>query len=294
MSNHKYKDPVKQELYNKWRGIKARCYKEEAAGYKSYGARGIRVCDEWKRSFLAFYEWALHSGFSPGLTIDRIDPDGNYEPSNCQWLDFYENCDRKRKVDRSSKTKKLNKDSVLFIHNHPELSSSLLADILNVCRSTVWNVRSGATWPEYHPNIEAYERGGKLLKRVSWEGLRNVLTKRWWSKDSAIALPKLFRLYDPHAIIYGMRAININGDWWFHTYDVLDLLGYSATSIASVYTIIYRLPYYTIKRIRTAHNGTTANMYYLNMDGLKLFIHRRRRHDIDKEQLIKDIESQVP
>lgn len=71
-------------IYRIWQNMRARCNRPSCPQYPDWGGRGIVICDEWN-SYPAFEAWARANGYSDELSIDRINNDGNYEPSNCRW-----------------------------------------------------------------------------------------------------------------------------------------------------------------------------------------------------------------
>lgn len=91
-------------LYTIYASMKQRCYDPNRENYKYYGAKGVKVCDEWlgEHGFENFYSWAMSAGYDESkpwteMSIDRIDPYGNYEPSNCRWTDSKTQALNKRK-----------------------------------------------------------------------------------------------------------------------------------------------------------------------------------------------------
>ena len=83
-------------LYKRWVDIKKRCFNEKSQAYYNYGGRGIIVCKEWDIDFMSFYKWAISNGWDEKLQIDRIDNNGNYEPSNCRFVSREVNCNNRR------------------------------------------------------------------------------------------------------------------------------------------------------------------------------------------------------
>ena len=82
-------------LYRIWENMKSRCNNKNVPNYSIYGAKGIKVCDEWNK-FINFKTWAVNNGYSDNLTLERIDFNKGYNPENCKWATYYEQSRNKR------------------------------------------------------------------------------------------------------------------------------------------------------------------------------------------------------
>ena len=137
---------TKHPLHSIWVDMKKRCYNTNRRSYKNYGGRGIIVCDEWISDFKAFYNWATANGWQKGLHIDRIENDGDYEPSNCR-------CTTQAENNRNSRGTKLSWGIVREIRNAKLLlgrlvTNSEFATAYGVTVETISCVLNNKTWAE--------------------------------------------------------------------------------------------------------------------------------------------------
>lgn len=84
-----------RNIYWAWKAMKQRCNNPKCEAYRNYGARGIKVCEEWNR-FEPFLEWCIQNGYKKGLDLDRKNNNGDYTPENCRWISRKENLNNRR------------------------------------------------------------------------------------------------------------------------------------------------------------------------------------------------------
>jgi hypothetical protein len=182
------------------------CTKPQNFDYKYYGGRGIEVCEEWLNSFQAFHDWALANGYDENApygkcTIDRIDNNGNYEPSNCRWVDMKQQSQNKRT------NNKINGKCIGNIANEVGLSSSALAYRKKQGKSVaeILNPMPYGNQRKVRKNVKGYYYSAKdksFVAELVTNGKRH--TKNCKTKEEAIAYrKKLEELQDKNLLNTG-------------------------------------------------------------------------------------------
>lgn len=128
--------------------IRQRCTNPNCEDFYNYGGRGITVCEEWRNDFTKFRDWALANGYSDELEIDRIDVNGNYEPSNCRWV----NESIQRTNQRINRVKKSALPIGVSIKNNGRYQSSIGVKYKRICLGTFDTIEEAS---------EAYQKSRK-------------------------------------------------------------------------------------------------------------------------------------
>lgn len=153
-----YLEKVELKLKDVFYNMKTRCYKDHCKDYKNYGGRGIKICEEWLNNPNNFYEWSIENGFilNKGLSIDRIDNDGDYSPSNCQWIPVKLNVRKNRQT-------KLTYEDVVFIRESfksRKCSKKELIKMFGIHRCYINVVIRGDVWNLDEDVLKWMERNG--------------------------------------------------------------------------------------------------------------------------------------
>lgn len=131
----------KHPLFKIWDGMKGRCYDKKNISYPDYGAKGIKICEEWLKDFKAFYDWCLDNGWEEGLTIDRKRNDEDYGPDNCRWV--------------STKAQRMNRDDIHLFTAFGESKCAKDWSLDERCKVSYGGLRNRLYRDkEYWPDIE--------------------------------------------------------------------------------------------------------------------------------------------
>lgn len=144
------------KLYRVWSSMKHRCYYKKGSEFKNYGGRGIFVCDEWKDDFMSFYLWAIKNGYKENddrreFTIDRIDTNAGYSPSNCRFVNM--------------KTQQNNRrNNVIIQINGVSKTASEWSSESGIRAATlIWRFKNG--WPESEMLIPVSLNNSKIRRK---------------------------------------------------------------------------------------------------------------------------------
>jgi len=129
----------RHSFYTTWQNMKSRCLRKSNPKYSRYGGRGITICDAWL-NIKEFAAWSLNNGWEEGLSIDRIDNNGNYEPLNCRWVTLSENSRKKRTTRVSWEQAQIIRERLISGENQQDLAKEY-----NVVPGTIWFISRNFT-----------------------------------------------------------------------------------------------------------------------------------------------------
>lgn len=168
-------------LYAIWRSMKERCTNPNQAAYIHYGGRGIILCEVWHQ-YSAFRDWALNNGYDISLTIERVNNDGNYEPSNCEWVTYKVQANNRRCCN-------------YLTFNNVKLTVVQWSEKTGIPRTTItnrikrgWAIDKTLNTPSENQSV-FYEHGGKRLELNEWARLYNIPISTLWARLNVYKMP---------------------------------------------------------------------------------------------------------
>lgn len=136
-------------IYSIWNGMKMRCLNKNNPSYKKYGDKGIKICEEWEKSFESFYDWAINNGYNDSLTIDRWpNKNGPYSPDNCRWATQKEQQNNRT---NNHKCKYLNKEYTL---SELESAFNIEASLIRSRLERGWSIEDSIKIPKKNKKKE--------------------------------------------------------------------------------------------------------------------------------------------
>lgn len=166
---------INTRLYHIWNGLRQRCNNIANKDYKNYGSRGIKVCEEWDNNFKSFYDWAINNKYKDDLTIDRIDVNGDYKPSNCRWVDY--------KTQANNRT-----DTIYIIHNNQTKTIQEWSNIYNLPVTTIKNrLRKGESGDVlFRPKV--------VIKTITFNNQTKTITE--WAEQMNLSQSAIYHRLD--------------------------------------------------------------------------------------------------
>lgn len=176
-------------LYRIYHNILARCYNQKNISFERYGKRGIIVCEDWKKDFSNFYNWAMDNGYNDKLTIDRINNNGNYEPSNCRWAT------NKQQANNRCTSTSIFYDNKYFTISELATTYNLNEKCLRKRINNKWSIKKAISTPSMDYANKQYFAFGESHNLREWAKIKNInigtlksRIYRGWNIESALSI----------------------------------------------------------------------------------------------------------
>ena len=186
-------------LRKTWRSMKDRCFNPKNARYPRYGARGITVCEDWM-SFDSFKKWAMESGYTDDLTIDRVDNDGDYCPENCRWVDMKTQCNNR------STNHLLTLDGRTQTISEWARELGIPPGVIFQRKRNGWSDERALTEPVN--SMKMYELNGEVHSLTEWESITGIPMKTLHKRVTVQGMSMEEAVQDTN---YNRKYISFNG-----------------------------------------------------------------------------------